>query len=166
VSGCTTRIQGGTIRQNRSENLAGGLFIGGENPTTATLTDVLVEGNIAPSSAGIAAANSSVTLTDTVIANNRATKYGGGLSLTESTATCSATRKGAGGFRGNRAAGGAGVFLEVVFADVVRFTSDGCDFGATGTADDNTGGDVSLFGGFTVSYGDDATFVCTSAGCE
>jgi len=168
ASGCTTTIEGGTISRNTSGNLAGGLFIGGDIPTTATLTGVLVEGNVAPSTAGILAANqSTVSLTDTVITGNNTVGYGGGLSLTDSTGTCTATRKGAGGFRGNASSlTGGGVFMQRVNGDVVRFTSDGCDFGATGTADDNTGGDVSLYGGFTAAFGDDATFVCTSAGCE
>jgi len=61
--------------------------------------------------------------------------------------------------------GGGAAYLTSWWGNAVSFVSTGCDFGASGSADDNAPSNVFIYGGASHNYGDAATFACSARGC-
>jgi len=112
-----------------------------------------------------------LNLTDTHVSNNTG-YYGGAMYLYRYSynvnVTCTATKKGGGGFTGNSSTYNPALYLYM--NSTSSFKSNGCDFGEDGASDDNAPNDIyfyqSYYSSSTEDYGDDAYFTCTnSSGC-
>jgi predicted outer membrane repeat protein len=133
----------------------GGLYIA--NVTSASLTDVTISDCNAYQGGGlyISGATTTVSMTNSLVEDSTAS-YGGGAYMSGgSLLTCTGSTSTTAGFLGNYGStAGGGVYGGV--------RSTVCDWGATGTADDNTEGASFLtsdvYSGGRRSYGDDATF--------
>jgi hypothetical protein len=146
---------------------------------TTILEDVLVDGNTGRLGGGLYAAGSSdaplVIVGETQIRDNVAT-WGGGLYLASGDASCGEDLpERRVGFLANRAPSpdhGPAMFLAGTGLSS-RFDAYACDFGATGSADDNVVASPAGFEDVFVenlalssSFEDDETLTCTpSAGC-
>lgn len=178
INGCTVGATGLTVTDNDADSAGGGLFI---SDATVSISESTIRGNTsAMSGAGLYAAPSSaavsLTLHDTVVEDNVATGSGGGLAMgdggragTTISVTCSASPGVRAGFFGNSAARadlpGGGVYVVPYWGNPLSFSAASCDFGAEGSADDNSPSDVFVYGRSSFDYGDDASFTCGATGC-
>ncbi|MFT5679401.1 MAG: hypothetical protein ACI8RZ_000305 [Myxococcota bacterium] len=102
-------------------------------------------------------------LNDTLVENNDTFSNGGGLAINNSKGTvevlCTGSSKTSAGFLNNTSLyDGGGVFLN---SSSATFESVDCDFGKSNSPDD-----VFDANGDAYSYGNDASFICDSTGCN
>ena len=120
-----------------------------------------------------------ITLEDTIVSDNTAGYFGSGIyqytyysGNYNNNVTCKATSSGSGGFFRNvdsYAYSSYGVvYLYLYYGSSSSFVSNGCSFGETGSADDNSPNDVYMASPYaTYKYGNDVSFTCTKAsGCR
>ncbi|MFZ5480314.1 MAG: putative metal-binding motif-containing protein [Myxococcota bacterium] len=129
-----------------SGTTGGGVIVGEYTARQAvpnvTLTDCIVTGNSTQYGGGLAIYNYGwIELVDTLVDGNTASSAGGGLWVQNyGYLSCSATTLGAAGFVGNTSSIGSGVYLSSSAGG--GLDTVGCDWGDTGTADDNSSYDI------------------------
>jgi hypothetical protein len=137
-----------------------------------TLTDSVVTGNTTSYGGGLAIYNYGwIELVDTLVDGNTASVAGGGLWVQNyGYLTCAAETLGAAGIVANTSTYGAGVYLSSAAGGGLETV--GCDWGATGTADDNSSYDVQWYPRSASTqwcYGDAAsltdTVTCAGGSC-
>jgi len=152
------------ISDNSASLAGGGLYLAGSSVTAVSLDGTTMSGNHAGTSGGAVYATSApVDLVDTLLQENQAFQ-GAGLYLTGSAAaTCMGSSSATSGLLTNTAIfGGGGVYLASSSASL---ESDTCDWGASGGSDDNSPDDVGTASS-DWSFGDDASFTCSSSSCS
>jgi hypothetical protein len=162
VEGCDMALSDATVTDNSAA------YGGGINWSLGDLsiTDSLIDSNSASTSGGGIYTgrygDKTIDLIDTIISNNTAT-YGGGLFVADSAEiTCTGSKGADAGFFSNSSGGAIRIYANFSGS----LTADVCDFGESGTADDNTGSDIELSGGTSDTYGDDESFSCDRSSCE
>ena len=169
VTGCTLSLDDTLISGNQAES-AGGIMM---TDSSGVITDSELSDNTATGSEGgglgIVASGATISLgiSGSVIEGNTAAGSGAGIVALETggslSLSCTGTTSTTEGIIGNDAdseAGGVNLFGEV------DFTATHCDFGASGTTDDNAPYDLSTTeDGMVFSLGDDESFTCTSGVC-
>ena len=165
VLGCDVQVYSSSIRDNDASYSCGGacLFSG-----ALTIEDSLVSSNTAGSGFGggllaytyKSSTPSSLDIVDSIVESNSG-YYVGGLYVESANASCTGSKGTSNaGFLSNSGSYGGGVML---FGGTDTFTSSSCDYGTSTGGDDNSPVDIFL-GSLTYTYGDDATFTCSSSG--
>lgn len=161
VSGGGLTVVGAVIEENTAGNAGGGLYAA----RALSVTDGTLRANDAVSGAGIyfAVSSGTLALTDTLVTENVATGFGGGLYVANrGAANCSGTTAGSDGFLNNAAAsGGGGVYLATT-SGILR--SSVCDWGNT-AATNNHAQDVQD-GANVYNKGNNASFLCRNGACN
>jgi hypothetical protein len=169
VEGCTLGLDDTLVSGNQAESVGGILLI----DASGVITDSELSGNEATDSdaggLGVLASSATISLSmsGSVIEDNTAAGTGGGLmaledggSLSVSCTGTTSTTEGIIGNTGDDDAGGMALVGEV------DFTATDCDFGASGTADDNAPYDLTTAAdGQVFNLGDDESFTCTAGVC-
>ncbi|MFT4974381.1 MAG: hypothetical protein ACI8S6_000263 [Myxococcota bacterium] len=169
-SGCPITMSNSTLTENNAV-FGGAVAI---DSGTFSMTDSIISGNTGNYYAGgvyLYSRNGNVTfnMTDSFIEDNTATYYGGVYIYRyygsyNATMTCTATTDGAGGIIGNSDTYYGGMYLYMYYGG--SFKSDNCDFGESGSSNDNTPNDIyqySSAGSGYYSYGDSASFTCSNS---
>ena len=150
-AGGTLTFEGSTVDSNTCLNSGGGVYVQGDDVTTSV-----------------------VTIEDTLFTNNTSS-YGAGIALLgNAEGSCVGTSTGVeSGFHGNTADGAYADSAVAIINLSNSFEADLCDFGESGSSDDNASDDVSADeeaeagdDPLTYAYGENASFSCTEAGCE
>ncbi len=141
---------------NEATTSGGGVWTSG----TLVASGCEISGNSAPAGGGLYAQGADVTLDFTVVEGNTAIRGGGYLSEGGSGLACEGDAATRAGFLDNES---SAVTLAGTGNTVV---STECDWGETGSADDNPPADILFEGsGTPYGYGDDASFTCSSSSC-
>jgi predicted outer membrane repeat protein len=156
---CDTTLTDSTFSGNQADAGAGIVAFA----SNITLEGCEVTANVASEDVGGLAAigdsSTTLTMTDTRFEDNEAQNGGGAaIYLEEMVAVISGTGPGTCVFHGNTTTGGEGgaILMEDSTVEVT-----GCDFGAPGTAGDNSEGDIFLEDADrTFDYGEGETFSC------
>ena len=129
-----------------------------------TLTSAIVLGNDATNGGGLyyGGAGGTLALTSTLVDQNVASGYGGGVYQAGGTLSCTGSTAGTYGFTTNTATtGGGGVYLPLTTS---VFVTTLCDFGATvGT---NTSPSDVLYGTTAYNKNNDVTMICRTGTCR
>jgi len=157
---CTVDISTTDITNNVSDYVGAGITITGG---TTTMVDSLVEGNDAPSAGGMLIGDYTKVPAALIMENSLFTGNTGSYSAAieierGSTVECTGDKTTTAGIIANVASSGS-----VVQIDSGTIVSNVCDWGESGTKDDNTESDLSAS---ETNYGDDASFTCTESGCK
>lgn len=180
IDGCAVTMDSVAITNNTAAAGAG-LFVMSTVLTQITIRESTIASNAASLSGGglyvtTSQADATVSLVDTLVSGNTAVGGGGGLTFADGaiagmtgTVTCSGGGAQRGAFVGNTAANaslpGGAVYLISWWGNPVAFSAVDCDFGASGSGEDNAPADVFVYGDSSYTYGDGATFSCDGSGC-
>ena len=158
----TLEISDSSLSGNTSGSRGGGIYV---YSGTLTLTDSELSGNDGGSLAGgIYGASSTVELDGTHVDDNTASQYGAGY-FNAGSLVCDGSSNAAGFHRNISTVFTATGALTIYQG---QFTATSCDFGVSGSGDDNSPVDFQIYtGGATITgnYEDGETFTCASGTC-
>lgn len=164
---CDVSVMNSTISENVADYGGGILSFGVVASVAVKVEDSTVADNTGTAMGGglYLQGNGNFDLVNSLVDSNTAST-GGGLVLSYGMAgTCRGDSASIAGFHGNSASTAAAVYLYWV-ADSPVFTATSCDLGDADTAADNAPGEVYAENVATAySYGEDASFLCSTTGC-
>ncbi len=159
VDGCTVIAQGVQIHDNDADYYGGGIAV---LSGSVDLVESDVRENRADFGGGLAVVDleevdPSVTLDLSAVTGNTASKQGGGAVIEGGSLSCEL-----GAIMENLANEGGGVLLDLGG----ELSSTSCEWGESGTSDDNDPSDVRVIFEDFDHYGSAATFTCDEEGCQ
>ena len=156
--GCSLEMTDSELTGNAAD-FGGGAILG---YSADTITDTLVSANEATSGGGgMYIYSGALDLDGTLLSENTAA-YGAGAFIDASDLSCTGDTSATEGFSANvntESDGGA------LWLNGGTFTATDCDFGETGSSDDNSDYDISASDGYPFVFGDDANFTCADDRC-
>ena len=161
LSSSTAAFTDSTISGGLADTYGGGVYITGSSASLSLSGSDITENTAGSSGGGVYAYKSAVTMSSkSNIDNNDSAYLGGGLYLESSASlTCSGSSSATAGVWGNESVGGGGVYME----SAASVTSTTCDWTAT---KDNSLYDIVVSGILWYTYGNNASFTCSSTGCR
>jgi hypothetical protein len=159
----------GNLQLTSQDTFGGGVYLSDGDLVLTAGSEV--SENAAEYGAGVlvyGGTSSTVDLDDGSRITDNDGPYYAGLYLDTATFTCTGSASDATGVTSHL--DGGGVYVHYEHGPSTLVLSDSCDFGSTGSPNDNfddstSGRDVYIAGVGWFSYGDDAPFVCDDAGC-